>query len=98
MIGVATRMSRGRRACAQTRETTAARDGHMTSGSSDDRLGNRLLTSREAARYLGISERHLWAITKEKLLRSKKLKRAVRYDVLELDRYIAADETDSEGR
>ena len=70
----------------------------MASEFSNEGHSNRLLTSQEAARYLGISERHLWTITKEKLLRSKKLKRAVRYDVLELDRYIAADETDSEGR
>jgi excisionase family DNA binding protein len=50
----------------------------------------RLMTVQQAAVYLAISERHLWTITQAGGLRSIKLGRSVRYDSIELDRYIAA--------
>ena len=50
----------------------------------------RLMTVQQAATYLAISERHLWTITQAGGLRSIKLGRSVRYDSIELDRYIAA--------
>jgi excisionase family DNA binding protein len=69
----------------------------MTSGSSDDRLGNRLLTSREAARYLGISERHLWAITARGDLPCIKLGRTVRYAIEDIEAYLKRSKSGGKG-
>ncbi len=57
----------------------------------------RLMTARQAAAYLAISERHLWTITRGGGLRSIKLGRAVRYDMAEVDRYIASRQMGQEG-
>jgi excisionase family DNA binding protein len=47
------------------------------------------LKPREAAAYLAISERKLWGLTKEKCIPVVKIDRSVRYDVSDLDAFIA---------
>ena len=49
----------------------------------------RLLTAKEAAIYLAISERKLWQLTKDKRLSSVKIDRVVRYDIADLESFIA---------
>jgi excisionase family DNA binding protein len=51
-------------------------------------IQQRLLTVKEASRYLCISERTLFAMTKENLIPAVRLKRAVRYDINDLDKFI----------
>ena len=50
----------------------------------------RLLTTRQAAAYLAISERKLWSLTKENRLQAVKIGRCIRYDISDLDSFIAA--------
>ncbi|NLK42461.1 MAG: helix-turn-helix domain-containing protein [Planctomycetes bacterium] len=49
---------------------------------------NRMLKSRQAAAYLGISERKLWQIEKEGRIPSVRIDRAVRFDINDLDDFI----------
>lgn len=49
---------------------------------------NRMLKSRQAAAYLGISERKLWQIEKEGRIRSARIDRVVRFDINDLDDFI----------
>lgn len=49
----------------------------------------RLMTSREAAQYLCISERKLWDMLKNNEIPSVRLGRAVRIDRADLDAFIA---------
>lgn len=48
-----------------------------------------LLTAKQAAAALAISERTLWQLTKDAELRCVRIGRAVRYDVAELHAWIA---------
>jgi excisionase family DNA binding protein len=48
----------------------------------------RLLIARDAAGYLAISERKLWAMSKAKTIPVVRLGRAVRYDRQDLDAFI----------
>jgi excisionase family DNA binding protein len=50
----------------------------------------RLLTTRQAAAYLAISERKLWSLTKEGRIPAVKIGRCVRYDIADLDGFIRA--------
>lgn len=53
-----------------------------------DHDGGGLLTSKEAARFLGVSERTLWTIKDEGRLPSIKVRRCVRYKMDDLMQYI----------
>jgi excisionase family DNA binding protein len=55
-----------------------------------------LVRSREAARMLAISERKLWELTNRKLIRAVRIGRAVRYDVRDLEAFIAAQKKGSQ--
>jgi excisionase family DNA binding protein len=48
-----------------------------------------LLSPREAAAALSISERTLWALTKAGRIRAVRIGRSVRYHVADLEAYIA---------
>ncbi len=50
----------------------------------------RLISSKAAAVYLAISERKLWDITKDQRIAVVKFDRIVRYDVNDLNAFIAA--------
>ncbi len=50
--------------------------------------GSRLLTEREAAEYLGVSPRTLWGLRNEGQVRCVKIRRLVKYEVAELERFI----------
>jgi excisionase family DNA binding protein len=52
-----------------------------------------LLTAREAARSLAISERKLWELTKRKLIPCVRIGRAVRYSPLDLQAWIEAQKS-----
>ena len=69
----------------------------MASEFSSEGRRKRLLTSKEAARYLGISERHLWAITASGDLPCIKVGRSVRYAIDDLNGYIDSRRTGRKG-
>jgi excisionase family DNA binding protein len=48
----------------------------------------RLLTVKEAAQYLTISERLLWTLTDAQKITATRMGRAVRYDPEDLERFI----------
>lgn len=48
----------------------------------------KLMTSRDAAKYLCISERKLWSMTQAGEIPVVRLGRAVRYDINDLDSFI----------
>ena len=48
----------------------------------------RLVKCREAAAYLGICERKLWELEKDKRIPSVRIDRAVRFDIADLDAFI----------
>ena len=52
----------------------------------------RLLTYREAAAYLNISERTLWSMQKYGEIATVRLRQSVRFDRQELDRWIDAQQ------
>lgn len=49
----------------------------------------RLVNSEIASKYLAISERKLWSMTKENRIPAVKIDRCIRYDVADLDAFIA---------
>ena len=49
----------------------------------------RLIKPRQGAQYLGISERKLWQLTKDGRIPAIKFDRVVRYDIADLDEFIA---------
>ena len=49
----------------------------------------RLVPSKTAAAYLAISERKLWQMTKDGRIPAVKYDRVVRYDIVDLDEFIA---------
>lgn len=51
-------------------------------------ITQRLMSVRDAAKYLAISERTLWNLTNEKKIPAAKIGRCVRYDVKDIDRFI----------
>lgn len=53
----------------------------------------RLLTSKESANYLAISERKLWSMSKAGGIPVVRFGRAVRYDVTDLDEFIQQAKT-----
>jgi len=54
-------------------------------------MEDRLLTSREAAKYLGISERSLWSHTSPRgNLKSARIGRSVRYSPADIAAFIEA--------
>ena len=53
-------------------------------------IPRRLLSVKEASRYLCVSERTLYTMTKENVIPSVRLRRVVRYDIKDLDKYIEA--------
>ena len=57
---------------------------------SDERTTRLLLTPRDAAEALAISERKLWGITASKEIPHIRVGRCVRYPVADLQRWIAA--------
>lgn len=69
----------------------------MAPGFSNDRRSDRLLSREEAARYLAISERHLWAITASGDLPCIKVGRSVRYAIDDLNGYIDSRRTGRKG-
>jgi excisionase family DNA binding protein len=60
----------------------------IISGIAPDSISKLLLTAREAARALAISERTLWSLTNNGDIPSVRIGRAVRYDPRDLDRWI----------
>ena len=51
-------------------------------------IRTRLMTAREAAKYLNISERTLWALSNGGELPRVQIGRAVRYDAADLEAFI----------
>lgn len=51
-----------------------------------------LLTAKEAAAALAISERWLWGLTKERRIKSIRVNRSVRYRIEDLREFISAQE------
>ena len=51
-----------------------------------------LLRPRDAAKFLGVSDRHLWGLTAAGLIPSVKLGRSVRYSVSRLRDFIDAQQ------
>jgi excisionase family DNA binding protein len=47
-----------------------------------------LLTALEAARFLAVSPRKLWQLTKDRQVKALKLGRSVRYDVRDLQEFV----------
>ena len=68
--------------------------GQYASPKHDDAEGlePRLLTYREAAAYLNISERTLWSMQKYGEIATVRLRQSVRFDRQELDRWIDAQQ------
>jgi len=54
---------------------------------------SRLIRPKDAAGYLCISERKLWAMTKGGIIPAVRLGRSVRYDRGDLDEFIAGAKT-----
>jgi excisionase family DNA binding protein len=54
------------------------------------RIEARLLSSRQAATYLALSERTIWTLVKDGRLKAVKIGRCVRFDVEDLDAFITA--------
>jgi excisionase family DNA binding protein len=50
---------------------------------------NKLMTSRQAAAYLCISERKLWDLSKSGRIQTVRIDRSVRFDRDDLDEFIA---------
>jgi len=50
----------------------------------------RLIKSNQAAAYLGICARKLWQLTDDKRIPSVKFDRVLRYDIADLDAFIAS--------
>lgn len=48
----------------------------------------RLLKPSEASEYLAVSERTLWQLTKDNTIPAVRMRRAVRYDLADLDAFI----------
>ena len=48
----------------------------------------RLLSTKQAAKYLAISERKLWQLTKDNRVPAIKFDRLVRYDLVDLNNFI----------
>ena len=63
-------------------------DNQKERGNKKQDIQQCLLTVKEASRYLCICERKLFSLTKEKLIPAVRMKRAVRYDIKDLDKYI----------
>jgi predicted DNA-binding transcriptional regulator AlpA len=57
---------------------------------------DRLVRPRDAARILAISERKLWELTNRRIVRAVKIGRSVRYDVRDLEAFIAASKEGGE--
>lgn len=55
----------------------------------NDTITPRLLTVFQAAKYLAISERKLWNLTKEHRVPAVKIGRCIRYDISDLNSFIA---------
>ena len=53
-------------------------------------IAPRLMTTFQASKYLAISERKLWSMTKENRIRAVRIGRCIRYDVIDLDHFINA--------
>lgn len=49
-----------------------------------------LLTSRQAAKWLGLCERSLWSLAHSGEIPTVKMRRSVRYDVDDLRAYVAS--------
>ncbi len=56
-------------------------------------MESRLLKSKEASRYLCISEKTLWNLQKAGEVRAVKLGRLIRYDPADLDAFIEQSKT-----
>lgn len=56
-------------------------------------IDTRLLTARQAARVLAISERTLWQLTNDGLIPVVRFGRAVRYDPADLRAFVASRRT-----
>ena len=55
----------------------------------ENKIEIRLVTPRWASQYLAISERKLWSLSKDKIMPTVRLGRAVRYDLIDLDNFIS---------
>jgi len=51
-------------------------------------IKSRLIKCRQAAAYLGICERKLWELEKNRRIPSVRIDRAVRFDIADLDIFI----------
>ena len=49
---------------------------------------SKLMTNKQAAKYLCISERKLWELSKFGRIQTVRIDRAVRYDIADLDSFI----------
>ena len=54
----------------------------------------KLMNSKQAARYLCISERKLWALQKSQRIPAVRIDRSVRFDHNDLDAFIADSKND----
>jgi excisionase family DNA binding protein len=69
-------------------EALQRRGEHPVALASYQPCGTLLWTAREAAKALAISERKLWQLTKDGLVRAVKMGRSVRYSPDDLRRFI----------
>jgi len=60
----------------------------MHSSANTVSLSHQLLKPRDAAKYLGISERTLWTLTNQAKLRAAKIGKSVRYREEDLKMYV----------
>lgn len=57
-------------------------------------LSPRLMDAKSASRYLAISERKLWGMSKSNIIPIVRLGRAVRYDINDLNAFISKAKED----
>jgi excisionase family DNA binding protein len=62
---------------------------------SDDNMHQKLMTSKQAAKYLCICERTLWGLSESGGIAKVKIGRAVRFDIADLDSFIEQQKTET---
>lgn len=62
-----------------------------------EKTRNRLIKTKAAAEYLGISERKLWDLKKNGAIPVVKIDRSVRYDISDLDNFIEKAKDNNNG-
>jgi excisionase family DNA binding protein len=61
----------------------------------NENISEKLITSRQAAKYLCICERKLWDLSKSGRIQTVRIDRAVRFDIADLDSFIQQHKTET---